>query len=100
MKFKNSIINIASIVLGILLSAKFTALYQLGIFLFYEKEKGIVIPKFAFGAIIILLHIIITQGIIFLIYKKFKKKVLIVISLVNIILTILVAAANIILLIA
>lgn len=95
MKFKNIIINIVLIVLGILLSAKFTALYQLGIFLFYEKEKGIVIPKFAFGAVIILLHIIITQGIIFLIYKKFKKKALIVLSLFNIILTILIAGMNI-----
>lgn len=99
MKFKNSIINIASIVLGILLSAKFTALYQLCIFLFYEKEKETVIPRVAFGAVIILLHIIITQGIIFLLYKKFKKKVLIIISLVNIILTILVAGMNITLLI-
>lgn len=95
MKFKNSIINIVFIVLGIPLSAKFTAAYQLGILLFYQKEKGTVIPKFVFGAVIILLHILITQGIIFLIYKKFKKKALIVLSVVNIILTILIAGMNI-----
>ena len=96
MKLKNIIINIILIILGIILSSKFTAFYEWGIgTLFYFNKGGNAFPRLALVAGIIFLHLIITQGIVFFIYKKIKRKVLIIVSLYNIVLTILIATMNI-----
>ncbi|AGF54219.1 hypothetical protein B0P06_001717 [Clostridium saccharoperbutylacetonicum] len=96
MKFKSSIINIILVIVGILLSTKFSAFYEWGVgTLFYFSKKGDMFLRIISVVGIILINLIITQGIIFFIYKKFKKKALVIVSLYNLLLTILIATMNI-----